>query len=237
MKKILFSCILISSLSSCKIFYRISLGLDSTPSWYTVEQTQKLAKKRKIPIDRNLEMDTVSYANAVTSFYQNRWDSLKQTDIDSNEIRLFKRIWKDDVQPVRFHLYTADGTEIFKVVNCYVDPLFPMNWNIDGCLDQFPPRTNIESLQTHNFDLEFMLSHTHGVDTPDLRLENLPKADYYGVIVWNRFMVKPSRKLIKQIQEYVEHQDESIELIYIFNQKEFLWPYLDEENKKEALTL
>src|SRR5690348_2354043 len=73
------------------------------------------------------------------------------------------------------------------MVNCYVDPPIPMNWNVGGCFDNLPAKTNIESLNTHFFGLEVLLENASFLNSTKLTMEELPNSDYYGVIIWNDF--------------------------------------------------
>jgi len=153
---------------------------------------------------------------------------------DSSEFIKLKKAFKDDTQPVQFRLFDNKGTEIFKLVNCYVDPPIPMNWNVDGCFDTFPPKIAVQSLNVHNYGLDFLLSHSSLLDQRKMTLNQLPKANYYGVIIWNEFFRRPSRRLIKTVRKYIQESEESIVLIYINNQNAYLWAVMDSENKEKV---
>ncbi len=196
------------SLSSCALL----LGVDKHPDWQSNEEAIKQAEKRGIHAEYNLMLDTIKYNKELISLYKTISEQIKG---DSSSYKLQKEVIKDDSQPVQFRLFDAKGNEVFKIVNCYVEKPILADWNVNGCLDTFPPYINIESLNIHNFNLDFLLNCTQNLDGKDqLKLQTLPKADYYGVIVWNDMYRKYSNKLIKIVREKVAKTDKSVILIY-----------------------
>lgn len=235
--KIITYCLISTPLfTSCGIMYRVLLGVDTTPNWKSNTEIDKRAKRYKIPSEYNLTLDTVVYYEGLKEIYSNVAEKLTILEEDSTEYFDLKNVWKDDVQPTQFRLFDKSGTEIFKIVNCYVDPPIPINWNVQGCFDVFPPRIDIESLNSHYFDLNFLLSSSRKLDQTQISLNNLPEYDYYGVILWNDFFQRPSRKLIKTIRKYTGNTDESVLLIFINNQNAYLWQMMDAETKEKIKT-
>ncbi len=214
--------------------YRTLLGVDTSPDWVETQDINKQAKKYNIPAAYNFVLDTASFRNSIKTLYLKVADSLKLADTDSTKKHVFKKALNDDLQPTQFRLFTKNGQEIFKLVNCYIDPPIPMNWNIDGCFNVFPPKISYETLAIHRFDLNFLLTHVSGIDGQKITLANLPKADYYAVVFWNDFYKRPSRKLIKRVQKYVKNQDENIALIYINNQNQVIWGAMNFEQKQSV---
>jgi len=226
--------LLILLVSSCGSAYKVLLGVDTTPSWNTKDEIIKQAKKYKIPSKYSFTLDTATYFDGLRNIYKSAFKELNILNQDSSEFFNLKKALKDDTQPVQFRLFDNKGTEIFKIVNCYVDPPIPMNWNVDGCFDSFPPRTAIQTLNIHNYGLDFLLSHSSLLDQGKLTINKLPKANYYGVIIWNEFFRRPSRRLIKTVKKYIQESEESIVLIYINNQNAYLWAIMDSENKEKV---
>lgn len=226
--------LLLPMITGCGVLYQVLLGVDSTPEWKSDREVKKQAKKYRIPAENNLVLDTATYYQGLSELYSNRAKELNMSERDSSEIKKFNRVLKDDTQPVQFRLFDKSGTEVFKIVNCYLDPPIPMNWNVSGCFDVFPPKTDIESLNSHNFDLQFLLSHASTLDQNKLNVAALPDSDYYGVILWNEFFRRPSRKLIKTVRKYIEDQEQSVHLIYIHNQNAYLWQVMDAETKERV---
>ncbi len=230
---IIFSFLFILLNTGCGVAYRVLLGIDASPDWNTDEQIAKQAKAYNIPPEYNLVLDTSTYRRALNNLYSDTLNHTTITNLDSSYFKLLKKARNDDRQPTQFRLFNQYGIEIFKMVNCYVDPPIPMNWNVDGCFDAFPPKTSHETLNIHLIQLDFLLSHTAYLHKQTFNYSSLPKADYYGVIIWNDFFKRPSRKLIKTVREYVEKTDQSITLIYINNQNQFLWSMLDKVEKEK----
>ena len=222
--------------SGCSLAYKVLLGVDTTPKWNTDKQIVKQAKKYDIPDQYNLVLDTVTYAKDLKAIYKEAFQSLKITNGDSNYYHNLKIARKDDQQPTQFRLFDQSGKEIFKIVNCYVDAP-PIDWNVEGCLDTFPPKTPFETLNIHKFDLDFLLTHSSYLNQTKLAFDALSKADYYGVIMWNEFMKRPSKRLIKTIRPYMDKPGKSIVLIYINSQNQVLWSAMDSKEKQKVKKL
>ena len=230
----LFTITIISLLvSSCGLTYKVLLGVDTSPEWKTDEQILKQAKKYDIPGESLLLLDTATYKKELKTLYKEALLNTEITDNDSSDYKELKKARNDDFQPAQFRLFDQNGIEIFKLVNCYLDPPIPINWNVDNCFDTFPPRTSYETLNIHMFELGFLLSHSRNVNQDMLTFNELPKANYYGVIIWNDFFKRPSKRLIHTVREYVEKSDKSISLIYINNHNQYLWSAFDAKTKEE----
>lgn len=230
---LLISSLLTFSLTGCKLAYRGLLGIDTTPSYKTERSLLIDAKRRKIPQAFNLIADTANFHNDKALLYKEMFAEMKKdSTVDSLSVLKIKKVYKDDSQPVQFRLFKNTGEEIFKLVNCYVDPPIPMDWNVNNCFDQFPPQIDIESLNTHYINLDFFLAHASKPNGEKLKIQDLPKTDYFGIIIWNDYFIKPSRKLINTVKESVKN--ESITLIYINNHNANLW-YLIDGKTKEAV--
>jgi|SRR5690554_1502005 len=226
--------LLVIVLSGCSLVYKVLLGVDTKPNWSTDKHITSQAKKYKIPEEFNLIQDTVGYYEELKVIYQSKFDEVEIIDGDSTDYFKLHRIYNDDFQPVQFRLFDNEGTEIFKMVNCYVDPPIPMNWNVGGCFDNFPAKTNIESLNTHFFGLEVLLENASFLNSTKLTMEELPNSDYYGVIIWNDFFKRPSKKLIKTVQKYVQKRIEKVTLIYIYNHNSYLWYSIDSDTRMKV---
>ncbi|HKL40906.1 MAG TPA: hypothetical protein VJ894_09510 [Cryomorphaceae bacterium] len=233
-KRFLLFLLLLPMITGCGLLYQVLLGVDSTPEWKSDKEVEKQAKKYNIPSDYNLVLDTAKYYHGLSEIYSDKAEELNITKKDSSRYSKLNKALKDDTQPAQFRLFEKNGTEIFKIVNCYLDPPIPMNWNVNGCFDEFPPKTDIESLNSHNYDLQFLLNHANTLDQKKLSLAELPDSDYYGVILWNDFFRRPSRKLIKTVREYIEDSDQSVHLIYINNQNAYLWQLMDSETRERV---
>lgn len=226
-KKFIIGLILLFSFSSCMLL----LGIDKKPNWLTDEELTDIAEKSKNPNELHFMMDTMEYYNEWKNLYGDIFKNIEHTE-DSTEYKKQKGVAKDDMQPVQFRLFDSSGSEIFKIVNCYVEKPIKADWNVDGCFDHFPPSINDESLNTHNFDLDFLLATSY---SPSNRskpaLSSLPKADYYGVIIWNDIYHKYSKKLIKTVQDNIRKTDKSVVLLNLNNHNYQIWHSVDNKTK------
>jgi len=236
LKSIIFSLLLLQLLSGCGLAYKVLLGVDSRPNWNSNKQINRQAKRYKIPDEYNLILDTAVYYKGLKEIYTLKKKELTITDKDSSAYSALKAVYKDDTQPTQFRLFEKDGNEVFKIVNCYVDPPIPMNWNVDGCFNAFPPKIDIASLNAHNYDLNFLLKNSSTMDKRKITFADLPKSNYYGVIIWNDFFQRPSRKLIKTVRKYVARSGQSVHLIFINNHNAYLWQEMDANTKEKVKT-
>lgn len=229
----IFAVFLLLFTTSCGLMYRTVYGIDTTPNWNSDEEIIKQAEKYNIPSEYTLVLDT-TYFTELKNSYDGIFDKLR-TENDSVEFVYQKTAFKDDTQPAQFRLFDSTGNELFKMVNCYLN--LGLNWNVDGCLDVFPYKTDIESLNRHNYDLHFLLGQSSLLNKQKVSLNELPKADYYAVIQWNEFYKKPSKKLIKTIRKKVQKSNESIVIVYINSQNSNLWKHMDAATKEKVRAL
>ncbi|MCF6171745.1 MAG: hypothetical protein L3J66_12270 [Bacteroidales bacterium] len=238
MKRIILVVLLSAFLvSGCGLTYKVLLGVDTTPKWNTDKQILKQAEKYKIPVEYNLVLDTANYTEGLREIYKRAFENLNIADHDSSDYYNLKKALNDDQQPSQFRFYDNKGTETFKLVNCYIDPPIPLNWNVDNCFDSFPPKTSIETLNIHKFNLDFLLTNSKFINQDKLSFNEFPKADYYGVIIWNEFFKRPSKRLINTVRKYIGKTDKTVVLIFINNHNQFLWSAMGSENKEKVRTL
>lgn len=225
---------LLPLLSGCGLIYYTLVGVDTSPKWESDKALARQAKRYDIPPAENLVLDTVTFYSGLSEVYKSKKKEIVISSEDSTHYFRLKRASKDDTQPTQFRLFNHEGQEVFKVVNCYVESPMKMDWNIQGCFDSFPPQIGIESLNTHVLDLDFFLSRSSTLEGNTYSLADLPVADYYGLILWNDMMKRPSKELIKTIRAYVEQSAQSIHLIYINNHNAMLWQLMDAELREEV---
>ena len=76
--------------------------------------------------------------------------------------------------------------------------------------------------------MNFFLNNITKLNGDSVGIIDLPKSDYYMVVLWNYFYIKPSRKLIKTVKKYIKsNPEESITPIYINNHNAQIWSMLD----------
>ena len=215
--------------SSCGIAYRTLLGIDTTPNWLLTEKDYKKAEKKiGVKGDFMFEMDTVAYHDTVRSLTNKLLQDYKQLHPDDAAgLRLINNVTNTDLQPVQLRLFDKSGNEIFKIANCYVDPL-PIDWNYRNCFNSFPLKIKDKELNTHHFDIHLILNSL----TEKVEFNTLPKTKYYAVIMWNRFMVRPSKKLIEQIEESFGLNHPDVTYLYINNHNASIWNLAEAEQRE-----
>lgn len=220
-------------LFSCRVAYRVILGVDSTPEFYTEEDLKKECKKFDIPLEQAWIMDTSTYYHEIKKYYKSIFEKIDKQD--SIALKEIYRVAKDDSQPVQLRVFDREGVEIFKTVNCYLDPPIPMDWNSRGAFNQFPPKTEIESLNQHHLNYDFFLNAAHPIDKTNTDNFGKVDPDYFVIVIWNTYMKRASRKLIKLIGEKFSNLEQSIEFKYINNNNALIWQLANDEQKEKIL--
>lgn len=227
--------LLLMLLSSCGLMYRTLLGVDSSPDWKSDAEILADFEKRNIPEHQRFLLDTASYDAAVNADLRHFIDSIQRNNItlDSLEKKRVLKIANDNLQPTQIRYFDTHGEPIFKMVNCYIDKaILRFDWNLNDCLATFPPTYPDPRLEKGNQPLSYFLPHL--TDLSGNSLSTLPEADYYAVVFWNDFMIRPSRKLIETISAYHEqHADKHIYTLFVNNHNAELWSMLDAAQKAE----
>lgn len=225
MRAVLISITLIISLSGCNLAYRVLLGINTKPSWKLDEDIIRDFKRKKIAPEQRFILDTASYRNVLINEYRRLTDSGK---IDSAERGLLRKILNDDLQPTQVRFFNNQGKQIFKMVNCYIDPPIPMNWNVNNCFATYPPQVNIQTLNVDQKPLHFFLPHLKTIEGKAVSESDLPDADYYVLVFWNTFFHRPSKRLIRRIKREVKRNSSvRTSVLYVHNHNAELWPLLD----------
>lgn len=245
MRKFLIALMLIMVIATagCSIAYRTLLGVKTKLKWQSNEKIIKDFERKNIPFDQAFVLDTASYYRAIVARWNAVKDSASQTEkvlshSDSLSLKRIARTAKDNLQPVQIRYFTADGNAIFKLVNCYIDPPIPMRWNIEGAFDTFPPRPISQLKDVVDDSLTFFLPHLWTLDGNSVSLAQLPEADYYAVIFFNEYMIRPSKRLLKEVRKYHKrHPDINVHVMYVNNHNAQLWPHLGPEDKEKVKEL
>ncbi|MEZ4852027.1 MAG: hypothetical protein R3B93_26170 [Bacteroidia bacterium] len=221
--------------------YRTILGVDSTPEWLEHEKIETIIKKRHIPTNQAFILDNESYTEALITRAKAQAKELGSDSIittgDTLALETIKNNLKDDSQPVQIRFFDKTGKPVFKMVNCYVEKLIPMSWNIENCFDEFPPQAISELKGAYQDNLSFFLPHFRRLDGQSITIQELPQSDYYAIIFWNNIMIKPSKKLIKEMEAYSQEFDQhSIHFLYVNNHNAMIWTQLNDEQKEEIRT-
>ncbi|MBO6516387.1 MAG: hypothetical protein JJ975_07530 [Bacteroidia bacterium] len=218
-----------TTLNSCGPVIRVVLGVDTTPKWLdTRKDIDKQANRFGINPNQVYVLDRSSlYASTYNDFRDSLSLIMNADSVDCDKHDLLQEALQDDCQPTQFRLYDSTGKEIFQMVGCYIDPIIPMNWNVDGCFNTFPPETSVPSLNVHNHNLSFVLSH---LENP-ITLEDMPASKYYAVVLWNSIYIRPTKRLIEAIEEHIGLDREDITMLYLNNHNLEIWSMMSAEER------
>lgn len=237
-----FLCFLVLSVccvTGCRVVYRTLLGVNVQPKWMTDEKVAREFERKGVPTDQAFVLDTASYDRAVRTRYKDEVKRIYPKGPENKDDSVVvKGMWKhtaDDLQPVQVRYFDAGGRSIFKLVNCYLDPPIPMRWNVEGAFDHFPPQPIAALRAVEDDSLSFFLEHMHHLDGSSVVQSSLPEADYYVVVFFNRFMVRPSRKLLRTVRRYHKrHPSENLHVLYVHNHNAQIWGMMGPEQREAA---
>ncbi len=221
----------------CRVVYRTIAGVDLRPKWMTDEEVAREFEKKGVPSAQAFALDTATYDRAVRARYKDEVARVFPKGAKNKEDSLaLKPIWKhtsDDLQPVQVRYFDGGGRAIFKLVNCYL--AIPIRWNVEGAFDHFPPRPIADLKEVGDDSLSFFLGHLHPLDGSSFATGSLPEADYYVVLFFNRYMIRPSRKLFKTVHRYHKrHPSENVHVLYVHNHNAHMWGRVKPENREAA---
>lgn len=220
--------------ASCKLSYRALLGIDTQPEFMSKKQIIRKAKRYGVPEGKVLVLEIDAYADTIAAIRKHQLEELGSAD-SILQVNIHKQA-KNDAQPVQVRYFDKDMAPIFKLVNCYVDPPIPMQWNVDGALDEFPPKPIKELEGEKDHDLSFFLPLVRDIGGGQVTIDDLPEADYYALVMWNSFFIRPSKRLIRQIQRYDRKKGQGkTHFLFVNNHNAHLFNYVPDEQKEEAL--
>lgn len=234
MKKIIFVVVILIFVGCKPIAAKLILGVDTTPEWKTQNEILIDFERYQIPDANRFILDTAIYAKTVEKQVYKNIELMQENGIaiDSMMENKIQKSFNDNLQPVQVRYFNADGSPIFKLVNCYLENFFKMDWNFDKSFDVYPPTTNDEILNFGNENLAFFIPMLRNLDGSVLNLNDLPKSKYYVIVFWNSFFNKPSRKLINQIQE-IEKDKKDTFVLYVNNHNSELYDLIPDDEKKD----
>lgn len=225
--------------AGCSIAYRTLLGVKTKLKWQSDEKIIKDFERKDIPFDQAFILDTASYNRTIVARWKAVKDSVSQTEkvlshSDSLSLKRIANNARDNLQPVQVRYFAADGKAIFKLVNCYIDPPIPLSWNIEGAFETFPPRPISQLKDVVDDSLSFFLPHLWTLNGNSFTFEQLPEAEYYALIFFNDYMIRPSKRLIKEVGKYHKRNpDQNVHVLYINNHNSQIWPHLESEDKEK----
>jgi hypothetical protein len=231
-KQIGILCILLMT-TSCRVAYRVILGVDSSPKWLTNSDLDKEFNKKNIHPEMRFILDTSSYIQSVKNdlkLVTRRY--LKEHPIDSSSLNLRYTVAKNDIQPAQVRYFNKNGKQIFKLVNCFIDKPIRMDWNIGNCFSAFPPVSQNVLMTESYHNIDFFLPHIKTLNGSQINLSSIDNYEYYAIVFWNGYLKRASKKLIEQIQEYhKQFTDKKVFVFYVNNHNQFIWQNASIEEK------
>jgi hypothetical protein len=218
---------------SCKpLAAKLLLGVDTTPEWKSNQEVIEDFSEYDIPVKNRFVLDTAVYAAAVEAKVYEDIEVMQNDEIviDSAMVYKLESSLNDNLQPVQVRYFTKEGKPVFKLVNCYLDGILKIDWNYEGAFDSYPPATDDEMLNFANHDLDFFLPMLRTINGDRVQMKDLPVSDHYAIIFWNDYFKKPSRKLIKQIQEIEEDRSDTF-VLFVNNHNAEFYEMITEESK------
>lgn len=226
--------------TSCSVAYRTLLGIDIHPNWVSSKQINKKAKRYGIPENQIYVLKEGDYIDSVISksSLEAKAKFAKIETLSKEDSLILGKIenqMNNDIQPVQIRFFNASGTPIFKLVNCYFTPIFPMNVNVEECFNQFPPKKINALKDQKDFNLEFFTSFIEPLsEQANMATDGF---DYIGLVFWNSYMIKPSRKAVKELLTYAEkYNDKKVKMFFVNNHNAYLWLLASEEAREKWLS-
>jgi hypothetical protein len=233
--KIFFYFPILLLLGSCKpLAAKMILGVDITPEWKKNNEIEKDFAKYEIPPSNQFVLDTAVFKKNMMAEFYKTVEKLRLTGIDSTLKHKLEKSVNDNLQPVQVRYFDSLGLPIFKLVNCYVDNPYKMDWNVDKAFANYPPSIASEVLNYDNRELVFFLPMLLRLNGEKVAFSDLPKKKYYAIIFWNDFFKRPSRKLIKLIQE-IENNNKDTFVFYVNNHNSEIYDLIPAESRAPIL--
>lgn len=231
-KSVLLMIVLVTTLSCKPLAAKLLLGVDTTPEWKTNKEITEEFSTYDIPVKNRFVLDTAIYAAAVEAKFYEDIEVMKSKAIAIDSVMVYKleTSLNDNLQPVQVRYFDKNGKAAFKLVNCYLDGVLKIDWNYEGAFDTYPPSTDDEMLNFANHDLDFFLPMLRTLDGSHIEMKDLPVNEHYAIIFWNDFFTKPSRKLIKQIQD-IERDNKDTFVLYVNNHNAEIYEMITDKDK------
>ena len=185
------------TLTSCTKIFSGLYGLKQ-PKTRATKKIQKFADKYNIPTNNSFVLDT-SY---LTFLHK----------LDTTQ----RGLAKNHFQPLQALYFDKTGQLVSYHINCYAGGFPNLQWDRDGLLDTFVPKsqTPVDTLLTFDKQLQFIRTF----DNKTLNLTEYSKADNNVVIYWSIFMGRQSKRLIKYIKDNCDLAGgKSVNLLFVNN--------------------
>jgi len=201
LKGILISIVLLF-LTSCTNIFTAIYGIKQ-PKAKSINEIQKKAEKYKIPLDQNYILDT-SFLTFI--------NKLAKTE---------KKLANDHLQPLQALYFNKSGQLVSYHINCYAGGFPNLNWERNGLLETFVPKSQTALDSLLNFEKQ--LQYIRTIEDKSVGLDNFSAADNNVVIYWSIFMGRQSKRLIRSIQDNCGlATDKKVKIIFVNNDNIFM---------------
>jgi hypothetical protein len=136
----------------------------------------------------------------------------------AKDTSLYKWEIHNHYQPLQALYYNHKGELTSFQINCYTGGFPNLQWERDSIFDVFPPlkQTKVDSL----VPLEKLLAFIEPIGTA--KPIDASGFDYFIVVLWNRFMGRQSKRLIRIVQRNsLLAKDSNIRIVYVNTDNNF----------------
>ncbi|MBK9637074.1 MAG: hypothetical protein IPO63_04385 [Bacteroidetes bacterium] len=196
----LFFGIAMLSQSSCLTLIKLKMGIRD-PKVMDEKLHARYLRKLKAPTNQAYLIDT-NYINF----------------LEIKDTLLFRKEKKNHYQVIQALYYGHNQFQEKWFINCYAPGYPKLNWNIDNNFATFPPKTAAPLDTLLSFDR--LINHAQSFKDHEKQKvgENEP---YTVVFIWNRFMIRETKRLHKLVKENLKKCNEPYRIIYINNDNIF----------------
>lgn len=178
--------------------------------WYGVKQPKQLTASQIQHSAVKYGADTNRLYVADTFLIKLLKDSIETKTVTKH---ISPEIKKELLQPLQYMLFDNDGKLIKFMTNCYAMPGIA-GLRFDKGFDVFPP--DVPGDVDSNFTFSQLAPYLLPTESTKPTIKN---ADYTCVVVWNRYMTRNTRRLIKAINNNLQQytKDKRIAVYYVNN--------------------
>lgn len=192
--------IAILSQSSCITLIKLKMGIRD-PKVMDEKLHGRYLRKLKAPTNQAYLIDT-NYVNF----------------LEIKDTLLFRKEKKNHYQVIQALYYGHNQFQEAWFINCYAPGYPKLNWNIDNNFATFPPKTAAPLDTLLSFDR--LINHAEAFKNHEK--EKVGKNEPYTVVfIWNRFMIRETKRLHKLVKENLQKCNEPYRIIYINNDNIF----------------
>lgn len=182
---------------------------------YGIKKVKQIENSAITKFSKSFELPPFELANNFNTYIKKieLLDSLETVE-KSNKNYDYSVIAHDLNQPLQMFIFDDNDSLISYYVNCYAYGFPNLNWNRNKILNSFPPQTLAPV--SHLVKRRELLSYV----SPNPN-SNSKTNDYTLIIFWNKFMLRQSKRLIKEAYQLKKKSTKSIKIILVNNDNYF----------------